>query len=57
MMRVLGCFVVVLASAGCARHVVIDPDLVPSKNDRDWRIVSAPSATVSTAAAPRQAPR
>ena len=33
--------------SGCARHVVIDPKLVPSYNDRAWTIQSEPAPASS----------
>jgi hypothetical protein len=35
--------------AGCARHVVIDPELVPSHNDRDWTVHHEPAAPAAAA--------
>lgn len=36
----------------CARHVVIDPELVPSRNDRDWTVHSEPAAPVDAGISP-----
>jgi hypothetical protein len=40
-MRLL--LVAVACLSGCARHVVIDPQMVPSLNDRDWIVHHEPS--------------
>jgi hypothetical protein len=47
-----------LILCSCARHVVIDPDLVPSRNDRDWTIRAVPAAprTSPPVATPALAP-
>ncbi len=43
---VLACL---LLATGCARHVVLDPSVVASQNDPDWRI--RPQAVTATGAA------
>jgi hypothetical protein len=33
--------------AGCGRHVTVEPEMVPSRNARDWTIESAPAPAPS----------
>ena len=52
-------FAVALLAAplgGCARLVVIDPDLVASQNSRDWTIHREPGGAAPTAAPVAAAP-
>jgi hypothetical protein len=58
---VLAALLVLLAGAGCARKVVLAPELAHSRNDPDWVIRAqpappAPPAPAAAAPAPAPAP-
>jgi hypothetical protein len=40
------CLVFVLLAPACARHVVVDPQTVASRNDPDWTIRRLPPPVV-----------
>jgi hypothetical protein len=44
--------VALVALAGCARHVVLDPSMVPSRNDPDWDVKHQPAPAEPPRAAP-----
>jgi hypothetical protein len=42
-MRTLAAWLLLgLAIVGCARHVVVEPEAVPSLGDPDWKVTSEP---------------
>ena len=45
-----------LALSGCPRHVVLDPSMVPSRNDPDWTVQSAPGAPSTESSASVKGP-
>jgi hypothetical protein len=55
--ELMGIASLVLAAlcSGCDRRVVIDPSLVPSRNQSDWTIQSTPAAAAPATAAPATA--
>jgi hypothetical protein len=48
MKPVLTALACLLLASSCARHVVLDPSMVASQNDPDWRI--RPQAVTATGA-------
>lgn len=52
--KLMGLASLVLAAlcSGCNRRVVIDPSLVPSRNQLDWTIQSTPASAAPAAPAP-----
>ncbi len=54
--RLLFVGLVAMVLAGCARYVVIDPDLVASRNARDWTIRREPAGATANAATPPAPP-
>jgi hypothetical protein len=55
--RPIAVVVVSLAlAAGCTRKVVLDPSVVPARNDPAWTIRRAPAPAVAGSAAPAAAP-
>lgn len=47
---------VLALAGGCARKVVIDPSLVPARNDPSWVIQRPPGTAASGASAPATQP-
>ncbi|MEY3760920.1 MAG: hypothetical protein RIR39_2411 [Pseudomonadota bacterium] len=41
--RIIFACILLLTVAGCARHVVVEPEAVGSLNSADWEIKSAPN--------------
>jgi len=48
--------VLVFAGHGCARRVVLDPSVIPSRNDPAWIIQRAPKVQAPPPAAPTTVP-
>jgi hypothetical protein len=46
------CIVLALLAPACQRHVVLDPQIVPSRNDPEWTIRSEPSRRNVVASSP-----
>jgi hypothetical protein len=42
-LRLLLPLAALVALSGCARHVVLDPSKVPSRNDDDWNVKHEPA--------------
>ncbi len=50
-------FVMAIVLTACGRHVVIEPELVGTRNQADWIVTSAPAAVPAPApSAPEAAP-
>lgn len=46
-MRTLGMWLLLgMGIVGCARHVVVRPEEVPSLSDTDWKVTSEPARAV-----------
>jgi hypothetical protein len=51
-LRLLLPLVALAALSGCARHVVLDPSMVPSHNDPDWTVQHEPARSDPPGPAP-----